>query len=169
LENVMVSGIRGSKTEHAGIRGVGYKVLAPYSGLAAKSREARRDLLNQLEASTGNRQSPLMYTISPPEKITTMDDVHTLYIMVDRESFGDAAIPDELVSLEVPTQQCIHFHYQGPMKNSTPFYFELFEQIGNGEIPYDNKGYRIEEYGDKHNWDDMETPDNELDIFFPVK
>lgn len=169
MVNVMVSGVKGSKTERQGFRGVGYKILAPYSGLAEKSRVARADLLDHVHASQGHEENPLLFTVSPPEKITSMDDIHTLYVLVDEKSFGNDPIPEDLVRFDMPTQQCLHFHYEGSMNNCTNFYFELFAQIRKGDIDYDTSGYRLEEYGRNHNWDDKETTANELDIFFPIK
>jgi predicted transcriptional regulator YdeE len=169
MEYVAVNGVKGSSTDHPGFGGAGFKIRAPYSELAAKTREARRELLKLLQMHANDAQTPLLFTVSPPEKITSMEDVHTLYVLTEEKAFQAESIPGDLVRLEVPAQRCIHFHYRGPMKDSAAFYFELFDRIREGEIDYDGSGYRIEAYGNEHDWDDLETESNELDIYFPLK
>lgn len=168
MVNVVVSGVEGREMNKSGFQGLGYEIKAPYSDLGTKIRHAKSDLLKHLHKSTRDDEKPLLYSVSPPEIVSSMDDIHTLYLLVDEKSFGESVIPDELVRFEVPTQSCLHFHYQGSMNDITDFYYELFSKIHHGEINYDSTGYRIEEYGVKHNWNDKETTDNQLDIFFPI-
>jgi predicted transcriptional regulator YdeE len=169
MEHVAVNGVKGSSTDHPGFFGAGFRIRAPYSELAAKTREARSELLKLLQNQSNDEHTPLLYTVSPPEKITSMEDVHTLFVLAEEKALQTDSIPADLVRLKVPAQRCIHFHYQGPMKNSASFYFELFDRIREGEIDFDPSGYRIEEYGKNHHWDDLETKNNELDIYFPLK
>ncbi len=170
MENVLVNGVKGSRTRFDGLRGVGYKVMKPYSGLAEEVRRARTELLRHLRAaSKGKAGNPLLYTVSPPEKITSLEDIHTLYVLVDEAHFGEEALPDEWIRFEVPAQDCLEFHYVGATRDSMSFYQALFARIGNGEINYDDQGYRIEEYDMNHKWDDKEADDNELKIRFPIR
>ncbi|MFD2673363.1 GyrI-like domain-containing protein [Marinicrinis sediminis] len=170
MEQVTVTGVQGVPGKKEGFRGVGHKVVAPFSELGTKIREAKDDVLKQVKANSKMESQPLLYCISPPEKISSMEDDHTVYVLVKEESFGEQKPPESFIQLDVPTQSCLHFHYEGSMNDIMSFYQELFSRIsGDGDIPFDQEGYRIEEYGENHKWDDKETEDNELEIFFPVQ
>jgi len=145
---------------------VGIHVSAPFSELGVKVPAARKALLLRLP-ELGTLPAPkVVLTLTPVANILEAPERYECHVGVEVEA--GVAAPSGMVHLQIPAQDCAHVAYRGPMDQCWRAYFDIIRWAKEEGHTLDASSSDQEVHGERHDWEDKQREDNELDIFVPI-